>query len=143
FMRGGNSNQTLVLVNGQPVNDPSAPANAFNFADMTTENIERIEVVRGPQSALYGSQAMGGVINIITKKGSADPASTLRLEVGTNGRFNTAGTTGGSVGGTSYFVTLSRQKTDGHDITPSQYRFGIPEEDDGYENITGSLRLDR
>lgn len=143
FMRGGNSNQTLVLVNGQPVNDPSSPSDAFNFADMTTENIDRIEVVRGPQSALYGSQAMGGVINIITKKGSALPASTLRLEVGTNGRFNTAGTTGGNVGGTSYFVSLSRQATDGHDVTPSQYRFGVPEERDGYENITGSLQLDR
>ena len=143
FTRGGNSNHTLVLVNGQPVNDPSSPGNAFNFADMTTENIDRIEVVRGPQSALYGSQAMGGIVNIITKKGTASPASTLRFEAGTHGRFNTSGTTGGSFGGTSYFATLSRQKTDGHDITPAQYRFGIPEEKDGYENITGSLRLDQ
>jgi len=143
FTRGGNSNHTLVLVNGQPVNDPSSPTNAFNFADMTTENIDRIEVVRGPQSALYGSQAMGGVVNIITKKGGTSPVSTLRLEAGTNGRFNTAGTTGGSFGGTSYFATLSRQKTDGHDITPAKYRFGDPEEKDGYENITGSLRLDQ
>lgn len=143
FTRGGNSNHTLVLINGQPINDPSSPTNAFNFADMTTENIDRIEVVRGPQSALYGSQAMGGVVNIITKKGGASPASTLRLEAGTNGRFNTAGTTGGSFGDTSYFATLSRQKTDGHDITPAKYRFGDPEEKDGYENITGSLRLDQ
>jgi vitamin B12 transporter len=143
FTRGSNSNQTLVLVNGHPVNDPSSPGNAFNFADLTTENIDRIEVVRGPQSALYGSQAMGGVINIITKKGAATTSSSLRLEAGTHGRFNTSGTVGGSFGGTSYFGSLSRQSTDGHDITPGQYRFGAPREDDGYENITGSLRLDR
>ncbi|MCF8470884.1 MAG: TonB-dependent receptor [Parvibaculum sp.] len=143
FTRGGNSNHTLVLVNGQPVNDPSSPGNAFDFANLTTENIERVEVVRGPQSALYGSQAMGGVINIITKRGTGSPSSRLRIEAGSNGRFNSAGTTGGSVGDTSYFVSLSRQFTDGTDITPDKYRFGASEERDGYENITGSLRLDQ
>src|SRR3989338_3271748 len=60
FTRGANSNQTLVLVNGTPINDPSSPGGAANLAGITLDNVERIEVVRGPQSSLYGSQALGG-----------------------------------------------------------------------------------
>ena len=141
FTRGGNSNQTLVLLNGQPVSDPSSPSNAFNFAFMTMENVERIEVVRGPQSALYGSQAMGGVVNIITKQGTATPSNTLTVEGGTRGSLNTSFTSGGSIGKTSYFAALAAQTTNGNDIVPSRYRMGTPEEKDGYENISGSLQI--
>jgi vitamin B12 transporter len=66
FLRGANSSQTLVLVDGIEVNDPIDPNRAFNFAFLDTYNIERVEIVRGPQSTLYGSDAMGGVVNIIT-----------------------------------------------------------------------------
>ena len=142
FSRGSNSNQTLVLINGQNVTDPSAPTGAFNFADLTLDNVERIEVVRGPQSALYGSQAMGAVINIITKRGHGAPKSTLRVEAGTLGTLNTSLTSGGSLGKTDYFVSLSRQANDGNDVTPARYRFGAAKEKDPYENVTGSLRLD-
>lgn len=141
FTRGGNSNQTLVLLNGQPVSDPSSPSNAFNFAFMTLENVERIEVVRGPQSALYGSQAIGGVVNIITKQGTTTPSNTLSVEGGTRGSLNTTFTSGGSVGKTSYFASLAAQTTNGSDIVPSRYRMGTPEEKDSYDNISGSLQL--
>jgi vitamin B12 transporter len=141
FSRGTNSNQTLVLLNGQPIADPSQPTGGFNFADMTLDNVERIEVVRGPQSALYGSQAIGGVINIITKHGASKPSNTLTVEAGTRGSLNTSITTGGSVGKTNYFASLSRQATDGNDITPSRYRLGTPKEKDGTENVTGSLQI--
>ncbi len=67
FLRGANSDQTLVLIDG--VRIATSTTGGFNFADLTTDNIERIEVVRGPQSTLYGSDAIGGVINIITRKG--------------------------------------------------------------------------
>jgi vitamin B12 transporter len=67
-MRGAKSEHTLVLIDGIEMNDPSAIGAAYDFANLTTDNIERIEVLSGPQSTLYGSQAMGGVINIITKR---------------------------------------------------------------------------
>lgn len=142
FMRGTNSNQTLVLLNGQPASDPSDPTGAFNFADLSLDNVERIEVVRGPQSALYGSQAIGGVINIITKSGSSRPTSTARVEAGTLGTLNTSFTSGGSVGQTNYFFSLAREATDGSDITPSRLRNGLPEEKDGSERTSFSGRLD-
>lgn len=67
FTRGGESDFTMVLVDGVKMNDPGG---GFEFANLTTDNVERIEIVKGPQSALYGSDAIGGVINIITRKGA-------------------------------------------------------------------------
>ena len=68
-MRGGESRHTLVLIDGIRVNDPSTTGREFDFSTLVLADVERIEVLRGPQSALYGSDAMGGVMNIITRKG--------------------------------------------------------------------------
>ena len=70
FIRGTDSEDVLVLLDGVPVNDPSSSNGAFNFGDYTLSDIARIEVVRGPMSGMYGSNAIGGVINIITIRGS-------------------------------------------------------------------------
>jgi len=72
FVRGSNANHVLVLIDGVNVNDPSSSGGAVDFAHFLTENLDRIEVVRGPMSTLYGSQAIGGVINMVTKAGK-DP----------------------------------------------------------------------
>lgn len=68
-IRGAGGNNTVLLIDGVQMNDASAPGNAYNFGSLDTTNISRIEVLRGPQSVLYGSDAIGGVINIITKTG--------------------------------------------------------------------------
>ena len=79
FIRGTNSNQVLVLRDGVPINDPSDPGGAFNFGVDTLADIERIEVVRGPMSSLYGSGAIGGVINLITRRGSGAPHGSVEI----------------------------------------------------------------
>ncbi len=73
FMRGTNSNHVKIFVDGIDVSDPSTPADSFNLANLQLANIERIEVLRGPQSGLYGSDAIGGAISVVTKPG-AGPA---------------------------------------------------------------------
>ncbi|MGQ9920228.1 MAG: TonB-dependent receptor plug domain-containing protein [Desulfobacca sp.] len=74
FLRGGNSNMTQVLLNGFRLNDVGG---GFDFSKLTTDNVERVEVVRGPMSSLYGSDAMTGVVNIISRKGEGRPSLTL------------------------------------------------------------------
>ena len=70
FTRGLRSEHTQVLLDGIPINQ--GLAGLFNFADLTTDNIDRIEIVRGPQSTLYGPRALAGVIQIFTKQGSGN-----------------------------------------------------------------------
>ena len=83
FPRGGNANFNLVLIDGVPVNDAGG---AYDFSDLTTDNIERIEIIRGPQSALYGSNAIGSVIQIFTRRGRGPLQSEVSLA---GGNFNT------------------------------------------------------
>ncbi|MGE0409210.1 MAG: TonB-dependent receptor plug domain-containing protein [Amphiplicatus sp.] len=85
-IRGEASGRTLVLVDGVVVNDPSAPGGGFNFANLDVADIERIEVLRGPQSVLYGSEAIGGVVSITTKRGGGAPEAVF---FGEGGSFTT------------------------------------------------------
>jgi vitamin B12 transporter len=82
FIRGTNSEDVLVLLDGVPVNDPSEANGAFNFGNYTLSDIARIEVVRGAMSGLYGSNAIGGVINLITVQGSGKPKADVELAGG-------------------------------------------------------------
>lgn len=80
FIRGGNANHTLVLVDGIRVNNGFD--SQFDFNNLPTDNVERIEVLRGPQSTLYGSEALGGVINIVTRRSAAQPTGAVTFEGG-------------------------------------------------------------
>ena len=82
YLRGANPGQTLVLIDGVRVNNGFN--NAFDFTTLPVDNIERIEILRGPESTLYGSEAMGGVINIVTHKHAAQPTGSATVEVGSH-----------------------------------------------------------
>lgn len=115
-IRGAESNHTLVLIDGVEAN--SGIDGFYDFANLSTDDVERVEVLRGPQSGLYGSGALGGVVNIITRSGKG-PARLL-VE-GEAGSFNTRGGRAGVSGGTDTawgsFMVSSRQ-TDGFNIAP-------------------------
>jgi vitamin B12 transporter len=136
-IRGAESNQTLVLVDGIEVNDP-AFGSSVDFAHLLTMEVERIEVLRGPQSALYGSDAIGGVVNIVTKKGAGDPKVTASLEAGNRGTVAGNAAIGGGNEGWDYFVSGGGFRTDGFS-TASSWR-GNPEWD-GYRNLTGFAKF--
>jgi vitamin B12 transporter len=138
FLRGANSTHTLVLIDGIEINDPSNPGRSFDFANLPADNVERIEIVRGPGSTLYGSDAMGGVINIISRKGSGKPAVTLNAE---GGSFQTHSEKLSIRGGTerlSYSVVGSYLSSDG--ISAADKKYGNDEKD-GYDRKAFSARL--
>ena len=138
FLRGGNSAQTKVLLDGISLNDPSNASRAFDFSNLTVDNIERIEVLRGPQSMVYGSDAIGGVVNIITKRGEG-PLSIRASALG--GSFNTGQTSLNVSGGDErayYSVTGAFLSTGG--ISAASVRNGNTEHD-GYNNGTVSGRF--
>jgi len=129
FIRGAEADQTLVLIDGVPLN--SVTVGQFDFGTLTTDNVERIEVVRGAGGALYGSQAVGGVVNIITRKGSGTPWVSATGEGGSGSTGRGAIASAGQVGGLRYSLAGAYLDTQG-------FR---PQNDD-YRNTTASLRLD-
>jgi vitamin B12 transporter len=121
-VRGGESDHNLVLLDGIPLNDDGG---GFDWAHLTTDNVERIEVLRGAGSALYGSDALASVIHIITKEGDGPPTLTLSTAFGDQGTDREAASLRGSRPGMRYSFSLSRFDTD-----------GFFEPNDFYENMT-------
>ena len=141
FMRGTNSNHVLVLIDGVRASDPSTVSGTFNFAHLPVDGVERVEVVRGPLSTLYGSDAIGGVINIITRKGKGPTQSSVLAEAGSFRTFHESATVSGSQSRFNYNVTVTALNTDGASVTPGRLRRGRDNEADPYANQSVSSRL--
>jgi vitamin B12 transporter len=110
FMRGLPSEDMQVLLDGIPINQ--GLAGQFNFSDLTTDNVDRIEVARGPQSTLYGPRALAGVVQIFTKQGSGTPTGEISAEGGSYDTFRETAQTSGSIDKFDYSLGASRFDTD-------------------------------
>jgi vitamin B12 transporter len=110
FTRGLRSEHTQILLDGIPINQ--GLQGAFNFADFTTDDIDRIEVVRGPQSTIYGPRALAGVIQIFTKQGTGTPGVMLAAEGGSFDTFREWSQSDGKVYAFDYSIGASRLDTE-------------------------------
>jgi vitamin B12 transporter len=119
FLRGGESDYVKVLIDGVPVNDPGG---AYDFGSLTTDNVDRIEILRGPASVLYGSDAITGVVQIITRRGSGPPAFDASAEAGTYGTVRWEGAARGGDDGIGWSASLSRITSDGLYAFNNRYR---------------------
>lgn len=133
-MRGASSSQVLVLVDGIRLN--TATLGAYDLSSLRSENIERIEILRGPQSTLYGSEAIGGVISIRTRKGTGDAGGDIAAEAGTPEQYRGSAGLRGVSGMVDYSVAASLEVHDGL----SAASVGVDKDDDRYENVSLSGR---
>ena len=137
-IRGAESDQTVALIDGVKINDPSTPGGGFNFGNMLTDNIARIEVVRGAQSVLWGSQAIGGVINMITAEPGERIAANASAEYGWRDSGKLVGNISGKSGPVAASVGGGYYRTDGIS-TFSEARGG--KERDGYRHYGANAKV--
>ena len=148
FMRGNDSNAIRVRLDGMDINDGSTTNNAFNASEFVTNGIGRIEILRGPQSGIYGGNAMAGVINIITSRGQGKPMPYVRLEGGAYATFNQAAGVRGSTGRFHYNVAIAHYRQTGFHEIPARYEqyYNANErqrnETNVNDNKTANVRLD-
>jgi vitamin B12 transporter len=147
FMRGTESDHVLVLVDG--IEYRRATSGQAAIEDLNVEQIERIEIVRGPRSSLYGSEAIGGVIQIFTRDGEGMRGSRPRLSIGggSNDSFETRVGLAGNDGRTRYDLSLARFQTHGFDACEGESAaagsgcFADEPDDDGYERVSGAFNF--
>lgn len=143
FMRGTNSDHVLVLVDGIKFGSASLGTSPFEFVPM--DQVERVEIIRGPQSSLYGSEAVGGVIQIFTRKGTQSEMPKFSLTAG-GGSYNThreVGNVSGKWGKSWYNLGASNLDTksfSARQATPGPYGFYQPDHD-GYQNTSLNARV--
>lgn len=136
-IRGAATAQTLVLIDGIPVNDTSTVGGGFDFSRLDTENIERIEVLKGPQSTLWGSDAIGGVVSIITKDAEPGLGGSAFLEAGSFNTFRGGASIGNATDAGDFRLAITGNSSDG--ISKADENNGN-DEDDPYESVTVSAK---
>ena len=145
FLRGADSKNTLILVDGVMLNDPSSANRSAELSNLTVDNVERIEVVKGPMSVMYGSNAASGVVNIITKKGKGPFTGFADVSGGSYGTVKAEAGAAGAVNTLNYALTVSGIHSDGFSIADDDNgginKDGNTREKDAYRNVTVSGRF--
>ena len=139
FLRGANSSHVLVLLDGVRINSATTGATAID--QIMLDQIERIEVVRGNVSSVYGSEAIGGVIQIFTKRGKGVPSFNVSGGAGTHNTRRASAGFGGDTGGTSFNVQASKFKTDGVSAIKQSIVPAVNPDADGYDNTSLSANV--
>lgn len=142
FMRGTNSNHVKLLFDGIDLADPATPNGAADISKLLAGDIAKVEVLRGPQGALYGSDAIGGVIDIVTREGQGPMTLTASAEGGSFDSFNQSAVLQGSEGAFHYAATLQHLHSGATPVTPPDLvPPGNPIHDDFYDNTTATTKL--
>lgn len=136
FMRGANSNQTLILIDGIRVG--SATTGQTPIESIMLDQVERVEIVRGNVSSLYGSSAVGGVIQIFTKRGRGEPRPDAKVTLGSRGTQEYAAGYGGEVGNARFNINASHTRTDGFSAIDTTLAPNASPDPDGYKNLSFS-----
>ncbi|HEY0664580.1 MAG TPA: TonB-dependent receptor [Gallionella sp.] len=136
FLRGGNSSHVLVLVDGVRINSATTGTTAID--QLMLDQIDHIEVVRGNVSSLYGSEAIGGVIQIFTRRGKGEPSFNASAGIQTHNTRRFAAGFGGEAGNTAFNLQASRFATDGVSAINPEIVAGIQPDNDGYDNTSFS-----
>ncbi len=146
FIRGADSKNTLLLIDGIEANDPSDTNRGADLANISMDNVERIEVIRGPMSVLYGSNATAGVINVITRSGTGKIGGYAGGEAGTYSTTKGYAGLNGAVGPMGFSLAASHLETDGYSLANADNRkiphAGNTAERDGWRNTSASGKID-
>lgn len=139
FIRGANANQTVVLIDGMRVG--SATSGTFNFSRLPLAQIERIEILRGPASSLYGADAIGGVIQIFTRRGQGKPVVNVSAGYGTYGTSEVSAGISGGTDSISYSLQAGHFQTKGFSALRNPTASGFNRDNDGYKNDNASASI--
>ncbi|MBS0247834.1 MAG: TonB-dependent receptor [Proteobacteria bacterium] len=142
FMRGTNAQHVKVLLDGIDISDPSTPNGAVDLAHIVTSDVDRVEVLRGPQSSLYGANAIGGVISITTKRGKGPAKATATLEGGAMGTFNQSAAVSGAKDRIDYAFNITHLRSTNINVTPAYVLpAGQAANPNSYDNMSYATRL--